>query len=224
MITSAAPDSVAIEWESALDREGVPHDRRIARVAGLTDADLADYSANRAKYQAVIVAPGDTAMSPSDDAGVGEVADDLRSSSPDATTSPFRRMHGLNLPTHAANRAATPGRSRTRQGCLPLSRRPGADRAPLRLRFPGDARPPPPTSRRSSRGRAGSAYLGIHTLPDGRQEMVNAVHRQPRARPTSSCCATGSSTGSRVACTSASSATTSRCRSTTCFCRTTAGT
>ncbi len=42
----------------------MPHDRKIVSAsAGLTDADLADYSANRAKYQAVIVAPGDVAMS-----------------------------------------------------------------------------------------------------------------------------------------------------------------
>ena len=63
VVTSVAPDPVAVAWESALDREGVPHDRKIVSgSAGLTDADLADYSANRAKYQAVIVAPGDMAM------------------------------------------------------------------------------------------------------------------------------------------------------------------
>ncbi len=62
VVTTNPLDPVAAQWESALDREGVPHDRRIAS-AGLTDADLADYSANRAKYQAVIVAPGDTSMS-----------------------------------------------------------------------------------------------------------------------------------------------------------------
>ena len=47
-------------WKAALDREGVPYDALIATSApALTDATLADYGAERARYQAVIVASGD---------------------------------------------------------------------------------------------------------------------------------------------------------------------
>ena len=51
-------------WKAALDREGVPYDAHVAyngatKQATLTDAELADYGANRAKYQAVILASGD---------------------------------------------------------------------------------------------------------------------------------------------------------------------
>ena len=51
-------------WKAALDREGVPYDTFVAytgatKVATLTDERLADYGANRATYQAVILASGD---------------------------------------------------------------------------------------------------------------------------------------------------------------------
>jgi hypothetical protein len=51
-------------WQAALDREGVPYDTFVAyngqaKVATLTDDRLADYGANHAKYQAVILASGD---------------------------------------------------------------------------------------------------------------------------------------------------------------------
>jgi hypothetical protein len=51
-------------WKAALEREGVPYDAHVAysgqtKTATLTDAQLADYGANRAFYQAVILATGD---------------------------------------------------------------------------------------------------------------------------------------------------------------------
>ena len=51
-------------WKAALEREGVPYDTLVAyngqaRAATLTDARLADYGAEHARYQAVIVATGD---------------------------------------------------------------------------------------------------------------------------------------------------------------------
>ena len=51
-------------WKAQLDREGVPYDTFVAyngdnRAQTLTDGMLADYGADRAKYQAVILASGD---------------------------------------------------------------------------------------------------------------------------------------------------------------------
>ena len=47
-------------WKAALEREGVPYDALVATTAPpLTDAQLADYGAAHARYQAVIVASGD---------------------------------------------------------------------------------------------------------------------------------------------------------------------
>ena len=51
-------------WKAALEREGVPYDTLVAydgqtRAATLTDARLADYGADHARYQAMIVATGD---------------------------------------------------------------------------------------------------------------------------------------------------------------------
>ena len=49
----------AAEWQTLLTREGVPYDTVITGAAGaITDAKLADYGANRAKYQAVVLAFG----------------------------------------------------------------------------------------------------------------------------------------------------------------------
>src|SRR4051794_7085235 len=47
-------------WRAALDREGVPYDTLVAtQAAPLSDAQLADYGAGHARYQAVILAGGD---------------------------------------------------------------------------------------------------------------------------------------------------------------------
>ncbi|MBE2319508.1 hypothetical protein DVA67_026310 [Solirubrobacter sp. CPCC 204708] len=51
-------------WKAQLEREGVPYDTFVAydqrrRIATLTDARLADYGAQLARYQAVILATGD---------------------------------------------------------------------------------------------------------------------------------------------------------------------
>ncbi len=51
-------------WKAELEREGVPYDTFVAydganRARTLTDGMLADYGADRAKYQAVILASGD---------------------------------------------------------------------------------------------------------------------------------------------------------------------
>ena len=52
-------------WKAALDREGVPYDiiqiytGQTRTAPTLTDATFADYAANHAKYQAVIVETGD---------------------------------------------------------------------------------------------------------------------------------------------------------------------
>ena len=175
VVTSNPVDPVAVAWESALDREGVPHDRKtLSASAGLTDADLADYSANRAKYQAVIVAPGDMAMTQATkDAlaklqttfGVRRLSDNI--------TDPT--LHGLNPPifaeqggntgtlTAAAGRAAFPYLA----GPVPIE-------GPFAFGF--QATPAAGADFTTLvGGPGGSAYLGINTLSDGRQEMVNAV-------------------------------------------------
>src|SRR3954466_2153089 len=47
-------------WKAALDREGVPYDTLVAtQAAPLSDAQLADYGADHARYQGVILAGGD---------------------------------------------------------------------------------------------------------------------------------------------------------------------
>ena len=47
-------------WKAELEREGVPYDAVVATTAApLSDAQLADYAANVAHYQGVILASGD---------------------------------------------------------------------------------------------------------------------------------------------------------------------
>ena len=59
LIGQSTSDGVYDAWKTELERVGVPFDSRLGTAEPLTDAKVADYTANRAFYQAVIVvAPG----------------------------------------------------------------------------------------------------------------------------------------------------------------------
>lgn len=171
VLTTPTLDPVAAAWESALDREGVPHDRKIVSGSvGLTDADLADYSANRAKYQAVIVAPGDTAMTQATKDALAKLE----------TTFGVRRLsdnildptlHGLNPPIFAEQDGNSGTLTVTGRAAFPYLVGP----VPIEGPAWGFQATPGAGFTTLVGGPGGSAYLGINNLPDGRQEMVNAV-------------------------------------------------
>ena len=79
-------------WKDTLGKLGVPYDTVIpGQSAPLSDASLADYASNRAKYEGVILTSGGVALSPSDRAaldkletsfGIREISDNTN---PDTT-------------------------------------------------------------------------------------------------------------------------------------------
>ena len=240
-------------WKAALDREGVPYDTLVAyngttRAATLTDAQLADYGANHAKYQAVILASGDLGRQVINPDGTFELplgahrrrVGGARQVRADVRHPPAERLHGAvaaawaSTPASGIKQDGSIGHAhRRRQGGLPVPEGPDpvADddrrrrrRVRLRRRRRSNTGR---TGRRSSpprrRRRRASAYLGIYTHPDdGREEMVMTV-AATSTRATTRRSGTGCSTGSRAASSSATSAPTSGSTSTTCSSATTAG-
>ena len=151
-------------WKAELDREGVPYDTLVAfngqtRAATLTDAQLADYGANHAKYQAVILAGGDLGHVVNNPGGTTSFLSAFTDAEWTALarferTFGIRRLsdftapsplHGLNV-VGGGDRRRHPGHAdRRRQGRLPVPQ--GPDPVPERraercrgVRLPGHAR------------------------------------------------------------------------------------
>jgi hypothetical protein len=191
LISANGNEATFSAWKAQLDREGVPYDTIIADNADgtITDARLADYSANYAKYQAVILSTGDlvhqvgtqfvTALNPDEWAALDrfELTFGIRQLS-DATQP--SAAHGLNFASSvgaqdgqigqltAAGQAVFP----YLQGPVPIDNSSTFDDA-----FGYQATPafPSPTFETLLTGPNNSSYLGIYNKPDGREEMVMTV-------------------------------------------------
>ena len=195
LLTSATTDTTATTWEAALKREGVPYEKLVVGTAGvLTDAKLADYAANRAFYQAVIVAPGNIA-----DPGVLPAAD-LAALTKFQTSFGIRQLsdntfpnaaHGLAAPTSSGSQdGVTANLTDTGRLAFPYLKGPvtidnvdpAVDESFGYLAQPLNAA----NFQTLLTGPGNAAFLGVFTHPeDGREEMVMTAGEQrvPDAQP-----------------------------------------
>jgi hypothetical protein len=184
-------------WKAALDREGVPYDTFVAytgdtKTATLTDDRLADYGANRAKYQAVILASGDLGRHQTNRNQTVSYLSSL-SDAEWATLDRFERTFGIRRlsdftapsPIHGlqlVNGIKQDGRTGTLtdagkklfpylKGPIPIP-----DDAPTQdeaFGYEGTPVNPADWQTLVAAPTLGAAYLGIYTRPDdGREEMV----------------------------------------------------
>ena len=102
-------DSPSDSWTDNLQREGIPFDVVVASPTthALTDDKLADYDANRAKYQAVIV---DTATLGRRRRRAGQARIDVRDPPAEPRTSTPTRRTAWTPRSRAARRTAPPRR------------------------------------------------------------------------------------------------------------------
>ncbi|MEA2268168.1 MAG: hypothetical protein QOC64_778 [Solirubrobacteraceae bacterium] len=185
-------------WKAALEREGVPYDAKIADAeAPFTDATFADYAANRARYQAVILATGDlvhrvdnpdgsssfpSALADSEWTALAkfEQTFGIRQISDSTTPSP---AHGLNFATNTGPQDGNTGQlTATGLQLFPYLKGPVPidNASPTGVDSFGYQATPatlvaPATFDTLVSGPGGSAYLGIYTHADGREEMVSTV-------------------------------------------------
>ena len=189
-------------WKAELDREGVPYDAHVAytgqaKTATLTDAQLADYGANRARYQAVILATGDLGRNLTNRNQTTSYLSALTDAEW-ATLDKFERTFGIRRlsdytapsPIHGLNvvgGASQDGRAGTLtdagkqlfpylKGPIPV---PNDDAGTaFSEAFGYEATPVNPANWQTlvAAPTPGAAYLGIYTHPDdGREEMVMTV-------------------------------------------------
>jgi hypothetical protein len=186
-------------WKAELDREGVPYDTLQAytgqnRTATLTDARLADYGADHARYQAVILASGDLGHNVSNPGGTTSYLSAFTDTEW-ATLAKFERTFGIRRlsdytapgPAHGLNTvvggAAQDGVIGTLtaagKSAFPYLKGPVqiADDAAADEAFGYQATPVNSADWQTLlEGPNKSAYLGIYTHPDdGREEMVMTV-------------------------------------------------
>lgn len=170
-------------WEAALDREGVPHDAIVARRGHPPiDARTLTVGATHARYQAVIVAVGGL---PTLDGGRYVSA---LTACEWAALARFERAFGIRRITAFAYPSALTGhRARAWSGTVAglsgrLTRAGRAVFAGLRGDVPLDpgayghlARPADSGFTTLVAGPRGSALVGVHAHPDGREELVCTV-------------------------------------------------
>jgi hypothetical protein len=186
-------------WKAQLAREGVPYDTLVAysgstKVATLTDDKLADYGANHAKYDAVILSTGDLGHNVAGSGGATSFLSALTDAEWDRLAR-FERTFGIRqlsdytapTPAHGLN-AAVGSTQDGNVGTLTAAGKkafpylkgavPIANDDPAIAEAFGYAGTPTSAANwqtlLSSPG--GGAYLGIYTHPeDGREEMVMTV-------------------------------------------------
>ena len=186
-------------WKAELTREGVPYDAFVAynganRAATLTDDTLADYGANHARYDAVILATGDLGHNVANANGTTSYLSAL-SDSEWATLAKFERTFGIRRlsdytapsPAHGLNTvggATQDGNVGTLtsagKAAFPYLKGPVpiANDDPVVAESFGYAATPVNAQDWQTllAGPNGTAYLGIYTHPDdGREEMVMTV-------------------------------------------------
>jgi hypothetical protein len=182
-------------WKAALDREGVPYDALVAtQAAPLSDAQLADYGAGHARYQAVILAGGDLGTAVRNPGGTTSFLSAF-SDAEWATLAKFERTFGIRqLSDYTAPSPAhglTPVAGATTDGqvgtltaagraAFPYLKGPVAiadDDPTAAETFGYAARPADPAAWQTLlAGPGDTAYLGVYTHPDdGREELVMTV-------------------------------------------------
>jgi hypothetical protein len=173
----------AAEWQALLTREGVPHDTVITGTAGaLTDAKLADYGANRAKYQAVVLAFGnlEDVLPASDKAALDKFQKTFGIRQLSDQTFP-NAAHGLNGPTQSGSQDGVLG-TLTPTGKLAFpylkSEVPVANDDPGAAETFGHLATPLAGADFQTlvTGPGNSSLLGIYTDAEGREEMVMTVN------------------------------------------------
>jgi hypothetical protein len=186
-------------WQAELDREGVPYDTFVAysgqtRRATLTDATLADYATDHARYQAVILASGDLGHNVTNPGGSVSYLSALSDAEWSALakferTFGIRQLsdytapapaHGLNVVGGAAQDGVVATLTDTGKLAFPYLKGPVqiANDDPVAAETFGYPATPVNGADWQTLLAApnGTAFLGIYTHPDdGRQEMVMTV-------------------------------------------------
>jgi hypothetical protein len=186
-------------WKAELQREGVPYSTFVAyngqnRVSTLTDEGLADYGANHAYYDAVILATGDLGHNVANANGTTSYLSAL-SDTEWASLAKFERTFGIRQlsdytapsPAHGLNVVGGATQDGNVGTLTPLGRAafpylkgpvPIANDDPAVAETFGYAATPVNGQDWQTllAGPNGTAYLGIYTHPDdGREEMVMTV-------------------------------------------------
>jgi hypothetical protein len=188
-------------WKYELSREGVPFDAVVsytgaAKTSTLTDARLADYGAQHAKYDAVIVASGDLGHQVANPGGTTSYLsaltdDEWAALAKFERTFGVRRLSDYTAPSPAHGLVTSGGASQdgksgtltaTGQAAFPYLKGPlpipNDDPNVASSEAFGYAGTPvdPSTWQTLVAAPDGGAYLGIYTHPDdGREEMVMTV-------------------------------------------------
>jgi hypothetical protein len=184
-------------WKAELTREGVPFDAKVADAeAPFTDATFADYGANHALYQAVILANGDlvhqvanadgsvsfpSALADSEWTALAKFEQTFGVRQVSDATFPSL-VHGLNGPTVTGAQDGNTGQlSPGGLALFPYLKGPVpiGDPAPATTAFGYQATPAAQTAPAAFQtllgGPNASSYLGVYTHADGREEMVMTV-------------------------------------------------
>jgi hypothetical protein len=119
LLSADGTESGVAAWKAQLEREGVPYDTFVAfdgqrRAATLTDARLADYGADVAHYQAVILATGDLGHNVTNPGGTSSYLSALTDAEWAALakferTFGIRRLSDYTAPSAARGLTAVPG-------------------------------------------------------------------------------------------------------------------
>src|SRR4051812_9521199 len=184
-------------WKAELTREGVPFDAKVADAeAPFTDATFADYADNHARYQAVILASGDLVHQVTNPDGTVSFPSALADSEWTALakleqTFGIRQIsdatfpsavHGLNGPTNTGEQGGNTGTLTPAgqsvfpylKGPVPIDN-PSAAVDAFGYQATPAAQVAPAAFQTLLAGPNGSAYLGLYTHADGREEMVMTV-------------------------------------------------
>ncbi len=188
LVTATGNEPGFAAWKADLDREGVPYDTIVADDADgtITDAKLADYAANRAYYESVILTDGDlahavtvgsattyeSALTDAEWASLAKFESTFGVRQLSDATQPWDK-HGLNFATVTGEQSGTATLTAAGQTVFPYLQGP----VPIDATFGYQATPANPGNFQTLlTGPAGSSYLGVYTHPDdGREEMVMTV-------------------------------------------------
>ena len=172
LVASNVADGVYAAWKTQLERAGVPFDTVLDTDPALTDAKLADYSANRAKYQAVIAVDPDSRFTPAEQTaltkleetfGIRQLNDNVY---PNAT-------HGLNAPTQSGDQIGGAQLTPVGKSVFPNLK------GPVPFASPNYGHQATPLAGANFTtlltGLNNSAAVGINVRANGTEEMVNTV-------------------------------------------------
>ena len=199
LISADGSESGFAAWKAQLAREGTPYDTVVAytgqtKTTTLTDARLADYGANHARYQAVILASGDLGHNVTNPDGTTSYLSAFTDAEW-ATLAKFERTfgirrlsdytapsaaHGLNTAVGASQDGVVGTLTATGKLAFPYLKGPVqiADDDPAAAETFGY--PATPVNDKDWQtllaGPNNTAFLGIYTHPDdGREELVMTV-------------------------------------------------